>query len=64
MNIIHKFNQNDILQFKKTHPCGGDMWKVIKFGVECKLECTTCQRQINLSRVEIYKRIKKVVTSE
>ena len=62
--IINDYNVEDILVFKKNHPCGGNTWKVIKYGVDCKLECCTCKRVLMLSRVEISKRIKKIIRKE
>ena len=44
--IINDYNVDDILVFKKNHPCGGNTWKVIRYGVDCKLECCTCKRII------------------
>ena len=55
---------NDVLVFKKNHPCGGDAWKVLRIGIDFKLECTTCHHQIMLSRLEVYKRIKKINKQE
>lgn len=55
------YNQGDILQFKKLHPCGGAEWKVLKTGVDYKLECVKCKRIIIIPRVELSKKIKKVV---
>lgn len=51
----------DILEFKKVHPCGSKEWKVIKIGVDYKLECMGCQRIILLPRVELKKKVKKLV---
>ena len=48
----------DILKFKKNHPCGGSTWKVLRIGVDWKLECTTCQRVITIARLDVKKRIK------
>lgn len=64
MNNANIYNVNDILEFKKVHPCGSKTWKVIKTGVTYKLECTGCQRQILVDRVELKKKVKKVVTNE
>lgn len=52
---------NTILEFKKPHPCGGKTWKVLRIGIDFKLECTTCNRQIFISRLDVTKRIKKVI---
>ena len=51
---------NDIIEFKKPHPCGGKMWKVKRTGVDFKLECTTCGRIIMITRLEVMKRIKQL----
>lgn len=48
----------DVLTFKKSHPCGGFTWKVLRIGVDWKLECTTCGRVIMITRLEALKRIK------
>ncbi len=48
----------DILTFKKSHPCGGATWKVLRIGVDWKLECTTCKRVIMISRLDALKRVK------
>lgn len=51
----------DILKFKKNHPCGGFTWKVLRIGIDFKLECTTCKRVIMISRLDALKRIKEVI---
>lgn len=60
--IVTNYNMGDILEFKKKHPCGGSNWKIIRPGVDCKLECTTCKRVIIIPRVELSKKVKKVVS--
>ena len=50
-----------ILKFKKQHPCGGTNWKVLRIGIDYKLECTTCGRVIIIPRVDALKRIKVVL---
>lgn len=64
IKVITDYKVNDLLEFKKNHPCGGKLWKVIKYGVDCKLECTTCGHIIMLPRIEISKRIKKIIRNE
>lgn len=50
-----------ILEFKKPHPCGGYTWKVLRTGVDFKLECTTCKHIIMIERINVEKRIKKII---
>jgi len=52
------YNVGDVITFKKKHPCGSVEWKVIKTGVDYKLECVGCGRQIIIPRVELKKKIK------
>jgi hypothetical protein len=49
-----------IVQLKKKHPCGGDLWKIVRVGADVKITCLTCQRTVMLDRAEFIKRIKKV----
>ena len=51
----------DILKFKKKHPCGGSTWKVLRIGIDYKLECTTCQRVITISRLDALKRTVELI---
>lgn len=64
MNNANIFNVNDILEFKKEHPCGAKTWRVVKTGVQYKLECTVCQRQIIIARVDLRKKVKRVIKVE
>lgn len=61
MNTANIYAVDDILQMKKKHPCGSDTWKVLKIGVDYKLECTGCKRQIIISRLELKKKVKKKI---
>lgn len=61
MNNANIYQPGDILQFKKVHPCGSSTWKVLKIGVDYKLECCGCQRQIIIPRVELAKKVKKKI---
>ena len=51
----------DILTFKKSHPCGCYDWKVLRIGIDYKLECTTCQRVITISRLDALKRTVELI---
>lgn len=53
-----RYKENDIIDFKKTHACGNNKWKVLKTGATIKLECVKCLRQIVLLPSEIDKRKK------
>ena len=56
------YPEGAILEFKKNHPCGSNKWKVIKTGIDYKLECFGCGHIIIVPRVELKKKVKKVIS--
>ena len=54
----------DTLKFKKNHPCGGNTWKVLRIGIDYKLECVTCKRVIMISRLDALKRAVQLIKNE
>lgn len=46
---------------KKQHPCGTNLWKVVRLGADIKIECISCGRTIMLPRVEFNKKLKKIM---
>ena len=52
---------HDILELKKDHPCGSRRWEVLRVGMDFKIRCTGCGREVMLPRAKIEKNIKKVV---
>ena len=59
--ITTDYQINDILEFKKQHPCGSNKWKIIRSGVDVKIECLGCKRIVMLPRVDLNKKVKKVI---
>lgn len=57
----NSYELNSIVKMKKQHPCGCDMFKIVRVGVDIKIKCTNCGRTIMLPRVEFNKKIKKVI---
>lgn len=51
---------NDILEMKKQHPCGGKNFLVLRSGMDFKLRCINCGREVMVPRVKAEKNIKKV----
>ena len=51
----------DELVMKKNHPCGNNNFKVIRSGMDFKLECMGCGHVVMVPRVKAEKNIKKVI---
>ncbi|MCD7735073.1 MAG: DUF951 domain-containing protein [Clostridiales bacterium] len=52
---------NDILQMKKPHPCGGREWDVLRIGMDFRLRCRTCGREMMIPRSKAERSIKKII---
>ena len=59
-----KYDIGDLLVLKKGHPCGENLWEVVKLGADIRLKCTKCGRLIIVPRIELNKKIKKVKEKE
>lgn len=51
----------DIIITKKTHPCGNDRWQILRTGMDIRIKCLGCDRQLMLPRTSLEKRIKKIL---
>ena len=51
----------DLLEMKKSHPCGSNTWQVLRVGVDFRLKCTGCGHELMLPRARIVKSIKKII---
>lgn len=56
-----EFEVGDIVETKKQHPCGSKQWKIKRIGIDFKLECTGCGREIMIDRPKALKMIKKKI---
>ena len=54
----------DILHMKKPHPCGKDTFEVLRTGMDFRLRCTGCGREIMTPRSKAEKSIKKIERKE
>ncbi len=53
----------DELTMKKPHPCGGSRFEVLRVGMDFKIRCITCSREVMVPRKRVEKNI-KVVTRD
>ncbi len=50
------------VQLKKPHPCGSTEFTLTRVGMDVKLVCVNCGREVMLPRKKAEKAIKKVLT--
>ena len=56
-----KYELNSLVIMKKPHACKTNLWKIVRCGIDIKLECANCKRTIMMERLEFEKKLKKVV---
>ena len=54
----------DKLIMKKKHPCGSEIFTVTRIGMDFKIRCDSCGREVMVPRVKCEKNIKKIVREE
>lgn len=50
----------DVLQMKKSHPCGGSRFLVLRSGMDFKLRCEMCGHEVMVPRVKAEKNVKRI----
>lgn len=54
----------DILRMKKPHPCGSMEFAVLRSGMDFKIKCCKCGREVMLPRLKCEKNIKKIIREQ
>jgi hypothetical protein len=53
----------DVITTKKKHPCGSFDFEIMRTGIDFRIKCMGCEKQIWIERKNLEKRIKKVERS-
>ncbi|MEP6756316.1 MAG: DUF951 domain-containing protein [Chthonomonadales bacterium] len=51
----------DVVELRKSHPCGGRNWTVSRVGADIGLHCDGCGRRVMLTRDEFERRWKRTL---
>ncbi len=55
------YDIGNLVVLKKGHPCGENLWEIVKLGADIRIKCTKCGRIVIIPRIEFNKKIKKVI---
>ena len=50
----------DVVELKKSHPCGSKEWTVLRVGMDFKLRCAGCGHEVMTPRSKVERSIWKV----
>lgn len=55
------YDIGNLVVLKKGHPCGENLWEIVKLGADIRIKCTKCGRIVIIPRIEFNKKLKKVI---
>lgn len=58
------YELNDEVIMRKPHACGTNYWIITRVGVDIKIKCQECGREIMMDRLEFNRKLKKVIKVE
>ena len=61
--MIDQYKLGDIVEMKKQHPCKKSLyWKVIREGMDVKIECLGCGAIVMMPVNEFKRKCKRIIT--
>ena len=54
----------DRAEMKKPHPCGCKEFEILRIGMDFKIRCLGCGREVMVPRNKIEKNIKRILTDK
>ncbi len=57
-----RYQPGDIVQMKKSHPCGSDGWEILRIGADFGIRCCGCGHRVMLPRQKFEKAVKKIIS--
>lgn len=54
----------DVVELKKSHPCGSSSWEILRVGADFRIKCMGCGHQVMLPRVKLEKSLKRKKNSD
>ena len=63
MQII-PLHPEDRIVLKKPHPCGNNIFKVMRVGSQVRIVCQSCGRDVTVDRVKLEKSIRQILQND
>ncbi len=57
----NKYEIGSRVIMKKPHACGTNEWEITRVGVDIKIKCVNCNREIMMDRLEFEKKLKRII---
>jgi hypothetical protein len=60
----NKYKLGDKVIMKKPHACQNNEWIITRVGVDIKIKCIACNREIMLDRLDFEKKLRRIINEE
>lgn len=64
MRPIPVLRVGDLLELKKTHPCGGRLFRILRVGGDVRIVCVSCGHDMTINRIKLENAIKKIIPGQ
>lgn len=58
-NNILSLQPGDRLELKKPHPCGGNVFRILRAASDVRIVCETCGRDRMVERIKLEKAVRR-----
>ena len=58
------YNLGTKVVMKKPHACGTNEWVITRVGVDIKLKCINCNREIMMDRLEFEEKLRRIINEK
>ena len=59
-----KYELNSIVEMKKKHACGKNEWSITRMGIDIKLRCNNCGREIMMERLDFERKLRRIISEK
>ncbi len=56
-----QYHIGDVVRMKKQHPCGSDLWKITRMGMDFGIRCEGCGHAVMIPRNKFERMARAVV---
>ena len=64
MADIPKLRPGDVLEMKKSHPCGSVRFEILRVGTDVRIVCLGCGRDVTVPRVKLERSVRRIIPGE
>jgi hypothetical protein len=59
-----QYQVGQVVRLKKGHPCGSNLWRILRVGMDIRIKCLKCGRSVMLPRIRFERRVTQIMENE